>query len=65
MESLDGVAEFHMSGRRSVFALEPGEQLDREALSSAFEDNGLIFESVESIERPPVAAVFLADAGST
>ncbi|MFT5290711.1 MAG: hypothetical protein ACI8QS_001744 [Planctomycetota bacterium] len=65
MDSLDNVAEFHMSGRRSVFTLNPGAKLNRDAVADAYKDQGLTFESLNSESRPEAKAYYVADAGIT
>lgn len=65
MNSMDGIAELHMSGRRAVFVLEPGVQLDEDALAAAFESQGLELASVERTQMPPAKAVLTVDTGVT
>lgn len=65
MNSVDGIQELHMSGRRAVFVLEPGEQLDEDALAAAFESQGLKLASVERTQLPDAKAVLTVDTGVT
>ena len=65
MDSLDNVAEFHMSGRRSVFTITPGTKLDRGAVADAYEAQGLTLESLDTESRPKARAYYAADAGIT
>lgn len=65
MDSLSDVAEFHMSGRRSVFTLKPGAKLDPDAVAAAYKDQGLKLESLDSEMRKKPQAYLIADAGIT
>ncbi len=65
MDSLDNVAEYHMSGRRSVFTLNPGAELDSSEVADAYKAQGLTFESLDSESRPRAQAYYVADAGIT
>lgn len=65
MSSLDTVAQFSMSGRRSVFTLKPGAKLDRDAIAAAYEDNGLKLESLGAEKRATAKTYYVANAGIT
>ena len=65
MESLDGIAELHMSGARAVFVVEDGTTLDREDVAAAFDGVGMKLESLETVERPRAKAVWKVDAAIT
>ena len=65
MNSLDDVAEFSMSGRRSVFTLKPGTKLDSDAIADAYDEVGLKFESVTQETRPKASTYYVANAGIT
>jgi len=65
MESLDDVAEFHMSGRRAVFTLKDGVELDSDAVSEAYASKGLTFESLETETRDKAQTYYVAAAGIT
>jgi hypothetical protein len=65
MTSLDDVAEFHMSGRRSVFTMKAGAKMDEAALEAAYDDNGLVFESVEQVQRAKAKTFYVANTGIT
>lgn len=65
MESIDGIAELHMSGARAVFAPAKGMKVDEATVAAAFEERGMKLESLERIERPRAKARYTADAGVT
>jgi len=65
MNSLDGIADLHMSGARAVFQIEKGSKLDQDAVADAFAEQGMKLERFERIERPRAAGVFLVDSGVT
>ena len=65
MNSVEGIQELHMSGRRAVFVLEPGEQVDEGALAAAFESQGLKLASVERTQLPDAKAMLIVDTGVT
>ena len=65
MNSLDDLAELHMSGARAVFKLEGGAKLEQSEIADAFEDQGMQLESFEELRRPRAAAVYVVDAGIT
>lgn len=65
MNSIEGIQDLHMSGRRAVFSLAPGAELDEEELAEAFSGVGLELASVERTERPNALAVATVDTGVT
>ena len=65
MESLDGIAELHMSGARAVFVPARGSKIDEDAVAAAFEERGMELVSYERVERPRARARYEADAGVT
>jgi hypothetical protein len=65
MDSLDGVADLHMSGARAVFQIERGARLAQEDLARAFEERGMKLESFERVARPRAAALYQVDSGVT
>ena len=65
MDSLDDVADFHMSGRRAVFTLKPGVKINRDAVADAYESKGLKLESLNSENRDRAQTYYVADAGIT
>ena len=60
-----GIQELHMSGRRAVFVLEPGEQVDEGALAAAFESQGLKLASVARPQLPDAKAMLIVATGVT
>jgi len=65
MESLDGIAELHMSGARAVFVPAKGTRIDEKVVASAFEKQGMKLESFTEVTRPRAKALYLADAEVT
>ena len=65
MESLDGIAELHMSGARAVIEPVPGARFTDDAVSAALEEHGLTLVSLERIRRRPPAKIYLVDSGIT
>ncbi len=65
METVDGLAELHMSGTRAVFRLDAGSRVDKEALAEAFAERGLTLDRVARTETPAPESVYLVDAGIT
>ena len=65
MESVDGIEQLHMSGARAVFTIEDGEQVSREDLASAFEEQDMELSSYEKQVRPRAKERYLVDAGIT
>jgi len=65
MESLDGIAELHMSGARAVFEPIQGTKFTEEIVSAALEEQGLTLVSLERTHRRPPARMYLVDSGIT
>jgi hypothetical protein len=65
MESIDGIAELHMSGARAVFVPAKGVRIDETTVAAAFEEQGMKLESYREVLRPRAKARYLADAGVT
>ena len=65
MESLDGIAELHMSGARAVFVPAKGPKITEKTVAAACEERGMKLESFERVERPRAKARYTADAGVT
>ena len=65
MESLDGLAELHMSGARAVFELEPDVRFPKSVVVAAVKEQGLTLVSLETMPQREVAQMYLVDAGVT
>jgi hypothetical protein len=65
MNSLDGIAELHMSGARAVFQIEEGADVDEDTLSDAFAEAGMKLERFERIDRQRANGIYLIDSGIT
>ena len=51
MESIDGIAELHMSGARAVFVPAKGARIDEATVAAAFEERGMKLESYREVLR--------------
>ncbi len=65
MESLDGIAELHMSGARAVFELEPDALFTKSVVAAAIKEQGLTLVSLEAMPQRDVGQMYLVDAGVT
>lgn len=65
MESIDGIAELHMSGARAVFVAAKGTRIHEATVADAFAEKGMQLESFNEVLRPRAKALYLADAGVT
>ena len=65
MESIDGIAELHMSGARAVFVPAKGMKISEATVASAFEERGMQLETFGEVLRPRAKARYTADAGVT
>ena len=65
MESVDGIADLHMSGARAVFTVERGERVSREDLAAAFEGQGMEVTTFGKHSRPRPKARYTVDSGIT
>ena len=65
MESIDGIAELHMSGTRAVFLPEKGVKISESSVADAFEQRGMKLEFYGEVLRPRARARYTANAPVT
>lgn len=65
MNSIDGIAELHMSGARAVFVPARGVTITEYQLAEAFDGVGMKLETYGVEERPHAKRAYLVDSALT